>query len=220
MSKLGRSVRRRLEREIRAPMAKGGDACTLCGQPFANRAITTGGATADGRAAVVGTCCADRLAYALTIGTFLDPARELSATLSCLAKRGGVEGLPMTLTLVATSWKRLDRAWFRAHPDRSHRLRPMFPEEAPTVLRGSALTECLPPHHAWWVVVRQIEPGQRVKLAFARHLDCSIPDVEAVVHALFDLVVDARQGEVLAAETLAELAERYARAATMKEGVH
>jgi hypothetical protein len=208
-------VRRRIEREIRKILEKDADHCTLCRRPFAHGDRSCGGATADGKAAVTGECCADQLTHMIAGGVYLDLADAYADITADMVKRAGVGGFPTALSVTDNPWKRDDAAWFRANPRRSHRLRPMFPGEAPTLMRRSI---ALPSRHEMQVVVRQVEPGKRVRLAFGRNLDCPIPDVEAILHAMFDLVARGDLGEVLPVATVAELAQRHAAAAS--HGAH
>ena len=81
------------------------------------------------------------------------------------------------LTLLDASWKDDDRAWFEENPSRAHRLRRLFPGE----IDSSLLPGEAPPGHEWQIVVRQLEPGIRVKAPLCRNTACPIPDVEPVV---------------------------------------
>ena len=53
-------------------------------------------------------------------------------------------------------WKRDDAAWFTAHPRRSHRVRDGFPGEFERASGGPVD----------FVVVRQIQPGLRIRVSF------------------------------------------------------
>ncbi len=55
-----------------------------------------------------------------------------------------------------------DRLWFEAHPHRQHRVRPYIPGEGPPGQHDPA------PRlgHGLFVVVRQLQPGVRVRLSF------------------------------------------------------
>lgn len=111
-----------------------------------------------------------------------------------------------------TPWGTEDRAWFAAHPDRSHRIREVlpgeFPQEAPADLVGH-------------VVVRQFQPGFRQRLGFAWSERLDDPP-EAWCHALFDTIDDCRtrpKGEVavIDGEAVAALAAGcYAAAGVMQ----
>jgi hypothetical protein len=212
---MDKTARRRLERDLEKLLERDGDHCTLCRRPFAHGDTTFGGATADGRAAVTGGCCADRLTHTVAGGVYLDLAGAYADLVADITERAGVGGFPTALSVTDSPWKCDDAAWFQANPNRPHRLRPMFPGEEPTLMRG---TIALPVRHEMWVLVRQVEPGQRVRLAFVRNLDCPIPDVEAILHAMFDLVARGDLGEVLPVATVAELAQRHAAAAS--HGAH
>jgi hypothetical protein len=213
---LTRAARRRLERAVEKLL--GADDCTLCGRPLPSGGMTRGGATADGTPAVVGECCAARLAHVVGGGVYLahdDPVAAYAALAADTAERAGLGGRSVMISVADEPWKCDDRAWFEVHPDRAHRLRPMATGEAPTLLCDPPV---LPPRHAWQVLVRQVEPGRRVRIAFGRNLDCPIPDAEAIVHALFDLARCGERGAVLPIGEVAELALRYADAAG--QGAH
>jgi hypothetical protein len=95
-------------------------------------------------------------------------------------------------------WKADDRAWFERNPSRAHRLRRVFPGE----LTGD---EARADH----VIVRQVEPGWRVRAGFIRNLEICIPDTEPALHALFDLMTERR---IVSEDELTELATKYAKA--------
>jgi hypothetical protein len=104
-------------------------------------------------------------------------------------------------------WKADDAAWFEANPTRSHRLRPILAGEAEQLFDGSSVP-VLPPGHEYQVLVRQVQPGNRLRLPFGLNLEIHIPDVEAVAHALFDVVAGSEGGVVNGREVI-ELAKRY-----------
>lgn len=55
-----------------------------------------------------------------------------------------------------------DRLWFEAHPHRQHRIRPYIPGEGPP-----GHPDPVPrPGHGMFVVVRQLQPGLRMRLSF------------------------------------------------------
>jgi hypothetical protein len=103
------------------------------------------------------------------------------------------------------AWKADDRAWFENNPTRSHRLRRLFPGES-----TGMSDEAIPPGHELQILVRQVEPGLRARHGFYRNLAADIPDVEAVLHALFDVVVNKRAGPI-SGQDLEELARKYER---------
>ena len=72
-----------------------------------------------------------------------------------------------------------DREWFAANPARAHRLRPAYPVEQVSDCGGRPAT---------WVVVRQVRPGMRFKAGFVP--PGPMPDVEALGHAMFDLITE------------------------------
>jgi hypothetical protein len=62
-----------------------------------------------------------------------------------------------------------------------------------------------------WVVVRQLRPGLRQRFAYFRDEAVPIPDVEPVIHALFDLISRGAEGEAITTHAIADLAMKYAR---------
>jgi hypothetical protein len=67
-----------------------------------------------------------------------------------------------------------------------------------------------PPDCELQVLVRQVEPGKRVRVGFHRLLEMPIPDDENFIHALFDLVSENR------AATAKDLLERVLMYASQK----
>jgi hypothetical protein len=102
-----------------------------------------------------------------------------------IVRRGG--GTPSTSSipkhnLLDHPWKTDDREWFEQNPSRSHRARPPFPGKADK--QGLAA----PTGHALILLVRQVEPGRRIKTGFYLNADLPpLPDDEATAHALFEV---------------------------------
>lgn len=87
-------------------------------------------------------------------------------------------------------WSTDDRQWFARNPTRAHRLRPPLPQEAeqhellPTIKEGYGLR----------VIIRQVEPGARIRQFF--YLNADLPDpsgCEFLCHALFDAVISGEE---------------------------
>ena len=103
-------------------------------------------------------------------------------------------------------WVRADRRWFRKHRKRSHRLRKAFPGEI-AELYGEEIP------NSDWIIVRQLEPGIRKRLAmwFEKPPPLGIidsPAMEHYLHAGFDLLISA--GGSVPMSEIAALAKRYA----------
>jgi hypothetical protein len=100
-----------------------------------------------------------------------------------------------------------DAKWFKENPERSHRLRPMFPGELDP-------PDEAPPDHKFRVLVRQVGPGTHLRLLFCPNVNTPVPNGEALIHAIFDVVsAEGRvPGNPISTDEVAELAERYARA--------
>lgn len=71
-----------------------------------------------------------------------------------------------------------------------------------------------PPNHEIQILVRQIEPGLRMRASFCRNLTTEIPDVEPILHAIFDLV---SEGRTIKTEDVGKLAEKYAEAEMIRQ---
>jgi hypothetical protein len=122
-------------------------------------------------------------------------------------------GLPTnraSVSVLENAWKTEDAAWFKANPKRSHRLRAMFTGEEPTLFNPSAGIPDLPQRHEFQVLVRQVKPGTRVRVLFCRNAEVPIPDVEAAIHAIFDIVTAERDRQgFISVKEVAALAKKY-----------
>lgn len=127
---------------------------------------------------------------------------------AALARRAGLGPGKTKLFTDKTAWKTDDAAWFERHPKRSHRLRPVIGDEAE--VSGFTFSTEMPSRHELQILVRQVEPGKRMRLPFGRNLDVPIPDDEAVLHALFDVVSGERdEGPVITSEAIRKALARY-----------
>jgi len=235
-----RQERLKLERDIQRLLEKDGDHCTLCRRPFVHGEKTYYGRGSKKRTVVLGDCCADELRTGVAMGLYTDRAydvlsgaptgtanplptgdltkmidglqsfiTEIDKTATDVANRAGVLSKAAGVYLKDTAWKRDDAAWFEANPTRSHRLRPLLEGEREAMPPERA-SEPMPEGHELQVVVRQVEPGQRIRSFFGRNLAVPIPDDEAVIHALFDtLYSDGDPGGVISVEQVAGIARRY-----------
>ena len=232
-----RCATNRLHRAIENLIKSDGDFCTVCRARFEHNCRTFGGETAAGAAAVVGDCCVGKLRLIVTSGVYLardydffpkpkgggksgactieqiekaisatqQAVRDADQQIGDAARRGGVPKLNQ-INILDAAWKDADRAWFEQHPTRSHRIRPAHPGEAADVAWHTAPEGCV-----LVVVVRQVEPGLRIKQKFFFHEELwPAPDDETIAHALFDL--NAR-GEPVGRDALQALAASYQLAA-------
>ena len=108
-------------------------------------------------------------------------------------------------------WKADDREWFRAHPDRSHRVRRMFPGED-AYGEGVAVDMAAFPLERRCVIVRQIEPGIRQRFPIGMLKPDLPPDDEAFLHAYSDVLVARRTPVSTRDPDVTTLAESYAAA--------
>ncbi len=147
------------------------------------------------------------------IGRALDSLQEGIANrdrfASDLRRRAGIQSDSGQLHLGESLWKSDDAAWFSANPTRSHRLRPLIANEGGTIAR--IYFDSLPPDHEVQIVVRQIEPGKRIRAPFGRNMAIPIPDNEEIIHAIFDMIFKTdRKQDVIGIREVAERANKYA----------
>jgi hypothetical protein len=258
---MNRALRRKADREIRQLMRD--DHCSLCKRALEHNEQTFGGLTADDRAALVGTCCANQLTTLTGIGVYINsatvshlvsaakPAGRSSAG-EALSPEKAVETVAKVRAAIAklddftgrtaraagldpakvvfagagdTPWKTDDAAWFEAHPTRAHRVRAPFPDEtfptlAPSQLPATAVVR---------VMVRQVEPGKRVRTRFvidgtrsgSNFLDL-MSDLfeladgsEEIAHALFDLNQQTKGGSIHSKDVVAMVRKYEARQGVM-----
>jgi hypothetical protein len=208
---LPRQQRRRLERQLQKLFHS--DNCSVCGQRFAHNSRTVGGLDAHDNVVLAGECCASQVAIVFRFGLHSDrhyhfltqrkpqvgppPSHEqilgaIAAYQKAIAEFdkqiGDLErraaGHAREVNLLDRPWKSDDRAWFERNPSRAHRVRMPFPGEAD---KEAAET---PAGHALILLLRQVEPGTRIKVGF--HLNAEllpVPDDEAIAHALFEVAV-------------------------------
>jgi hypothetical protein len=210
---LPRQQRRRVDRELSKLVRR--NVCSICGSPLKHNHCTALGFEAEGNVAVAGECCFDRLALVFARGfysdrhyDFLTPripaadgakeltneqvARAIAAyqktitdidrRIDDIVRRGGGVCVPPRVYLFNHPWKDDDRNWFKQNPSRSHRVRMPFPNEADEAVADP------PAEHALIMLVRQVEPGSRLRFGFYLNADLlPVPDDEAVAHALFEV---------------------------------
>jgi hypothetical protein len=108
-------------------------------------------------------------------------------------RRAGI-ALKANVRSCDTPWARDDAAWFAANPERAHRVRLLFEGElqarrGTVVVASDKLSDLeLPKEDDCVVLVRQVEPGLRVSMVLCGTFGEPIPDIEAIVHAAFDLL--------------------------------
>jgi hypothetical protein len=189
-----RAQRRHVDRQI-AKLARR-DTCSVCGGNFEHNGRTFGGLDRRGDVALVGTCCQHQMAALYVVGVYYNKRIDV-------VRRAGIPNSDAIVFADAdTPWSQSDRAWFAARPQRAHRLRPPLDGELAQLLR---YPEQVPPGHATEVLVRQVQPGLRVRRAFHRNVRIGIPDNETVLHALFDIIAQQRPASVRDVATLALL---------------
>ena len=140
-----------------------------------------------------------------------DAVVERCLALSQIVRPAGVSS-ETWLNVQSSPWKRDDAEWFKAHPQRAHRVRAQFPGKH-FERRSSAPID--------FVVVRQIRSGLRVRAPFTL-VECGadalemmmalakrcLNDDEAAAHTLFDLTRTG--GRLIPTVELVELIARYA----------
>lgn len=135
---------------------------------------------------------------------------ELDARTGALMRQAGVSRELKGVFLGEHAWKSDDAAWFKSHPQRSHRLRPLLEGEA-EAMPTQIPTNDFPPGHRAEILVRQIAPGQRIRKVFCRNTEVDIPDQEEVIHAIFDAVASAAEGSIISLSSIIERARNYAK---------
>lgn len=234
---MSREERRRFEREFKK-LPKG-DTCNLCGKEFPFNSRTFGGIATDGKVAMAGECCAHRLTvmvsglYVKPIDILISSRRstnqkstlsplnvgevlagiqsvvsEVDGRADALIRKAGVSKSSSGVFVGEHSWKADDAAWFKTHPERSHRLRPVLQGEAeamPVRIPSSQV----PKGYRVDVLVRQVEPGKRIRTLFCRSAEIDIPDEEAIIHAIFDTVASAEPGVHIDVAAIIERAHQY-----------
>jgi hypothetical protein len=231
-----RQQRRLFERQLTKLIKIKGDNCSLCGAEFQHNGRTFGGYDQDGEIALVGECCGEHLHKVYTVGVFSHrnydflPAGqevhgrglgndEIAHALGALGRaiaaadeempddlwrRGGMS-LPLnaSINVLDSPWRQDDRDWFQQHPQRSHRARfPFAGEVTPEQLAA-------PDGHRLLLLLRQVEPGKRIKSGFFISDELlPVPEVEAVAHALFDIAT-RREPVPPNGKALCALIEKY-----------
>lgn len=216
--RLSRQQRRRLDRVLRKLHHT--DACSICGTPFPHNSQTASGFDAQGNLVLAGECCMKRVAKIFTRGfystrnyDFLQPldAKSTSTKLTDtqitdaiaayqkviaatdkrfddIVRRGGgarASGVILKVNPHDGPWKENDRNWFEQNPKRSHRARLPFPGEADKEAAGA------PAEHTMIMLVRQVEPGNRLKTNFYLITEAlPVPDDEAIIHALLEIAME------------------------------
>ncbi|MEG3176155.1 hypothetical protein U1872_07945 [Sphingomonas sp. RB3P16] len=205
-------------------MANDGDNCSICRRLFEQNDLTFGGATNTGAPALVGECCLKRLKIGIIKGVFLTPdfpfplnsrksdpnevrsPEEVNEAINAfrsvgkmregerrkIAARAGIDPKSAIMNTSTTEWKTDDANWFAANPSRTHRLRPMIGGEKESF--GAVGNQQVPLFHQLQVLVRQVEPGARVRLPFGRDLRTQIPDDDNILYAMFDAFSQGQGG--------------------------
>jgi hypothetical protein len=231
-SRLPRQQRRRIDRALRRLSRPG--VCSFCGRSFRHNSRTAGGLDAHGNVALAGECCFfGRVAEVFAMGLYSDrrydflfprgtkpdiePTSEQIAdaitacqeVITATDKRldsierygGGVRGTHVNV--LDHPWTDDDRNWFAQNQERSHRARMPFPGEADKEAAGT------PAGHALIVLLRQVEPGSRIRAGFYLNADLMpLPDDEATAHGLFEMAV-GREAVPSDRQALCALIEKY-----------
>ena len=134
---------------------------------------------------------------------------EFDAHTNAVMRQAGIQKQAKGVFLGEHPWKADDAAWFKSHPDRSHRLRPVLEGEAEMV-SASIPKDQIPPNHRVEIIVRQVEPGKRIRGSFCRNTELDIPDQEEIIHAIFDAVASAAEGQLIDLGETIERARQYA----------
>ena len=102
-----------------------------------------------------------------------------------IARQGGIATLPLSpqvrFNMCGAPWKDADAAWFEQHPKRSHRARLVMPGEADKEAAEA------PEGCELLLLIRQVEPGTRLKAGFYMRASMPMPDDEMLAHVLFEV---------------------------------
>lgn len=123
-----------------------------------------------------------------------------------LMRQGGIAGRAKNIFVADQPWKADDAAWFKNNPQRSHRLRAILEGEAAT-LPPQVTTAEVPANHRLEILVKQVEPGARIRTLFCRNMEFALPDREDVIHALFDTVAKSGNRGIIDAQRINALAQ-------------
>jgi hypothetical protein len=232
-----RQQRRTVDRQLRDHV------CSACGNSLEHNSRIASGLDARGNVVLAGECCIDRIVETFGLGLVIDraydflPSRSAEAAVAptsaqiaegiaaCqkliagtdkripgVERRGGA-GLARNVSLLDHPWKEDDRKWFERNPSRAHRLRRAYPGEFPPGYDP-------PPGHTLIVLLRQVEPGSRLKFDFLiRTSLMSLPDDEAVACALFEAATQ-REPAPRDRQALCDLIEKYRTPPTARERRH
>ena len=197
---LPREQRRRIDHQLRRLMAR--DVCSVCGSPHDGHMAV--GLDKQGNAMWTCQRCVGQVATIFGRGLDIPLPAEAKGAIADTLKRAGIAHAFVEQAFGDSAWKEDDREWFAQNPSRTHRLRlPFLGEFDGMAAEVRAGYEAV-------VVVRQIEPGTRVRTFLYQPMALSAPDDEAVAHAMFDLVAQSGPGELISSEELVALITKYA----------
>lgn len=199
----------RIRRKLNPKMAHA-ECCELCGKPFLDGGNTFGGVTKTHRLAVVGACCYAELKEVFFLGFWFENSHDYKEEI----RSSGISGNNKLLVQNApdSAWQTSDREWFEANPDRSHRVRELFPGELDNL---NEIQDATYNEKNLFMIVRQISPGRRSKVLIrnieqTRFLLSLVKghstDEEPTLHAVYDLAVKNEQTTM---RKILELARSY-----------
>ncbi len=113
---------------------------------------------------------------------------QIENRLDNIKRYGGVALKKSRINILDYPWKDDDREWFKKNPMRSHRTRMPFIGESD---KESAKA---PAGHIFIILIRQVEPGSRVRVGFYLNADwLPVPDDEAIAHTIFEIATHNEQ---------------------------
>jgi hypothetical protein len=135
---------------------------------------------------------------------------------AAITRLGGLPTEALNVSLGEKAWKTDDAAWFEAHPTRSHRVRPLITGETTTLLAPLRAFK-IPDGHEFQVLIRQVKPGVRLRMPFCKNNEIPVPDIEEVIHALFDIASKRQDANgVISVNEVAALALKYTEASDQR----
>lgn len=240
---MSRSERRRFDKEFKKLFSTNNETCSLCGKPFAHNTKTYGGFNSQLKTSFTGDCCVKKLNDIYIQGLYVsenlqglefpkknkvgnvkisgeslaNKIQDLQSGFSKVEKlkqeifkKSGLQGKTPSLIINKTAWKDDDKKWFDENPSRLHRLRDIHDGEFPKELT----TRALPEDHCLKALVRQVEPGKRVRIPFVANSNAEIPNNEEIIHALFDIASKGESGKYVTINDIISLVDMYTKIPT------
>jgi hypothetical protein len=177
------------------------DVCSVCGSPHDGHMAI--GLDKQGNAMWTCQRCVGQVATIFGLGLDIPRPAETKGGIADTLKRAGVANAFVEQAFGDSAWKEDDREWFAQNPSRTHRIRLPFSGEC------DAEAANVPAGHTLIVLVRQVEPGIRMRPALCCNANLlPLPDDEAAAHALFEVAL-GREDMPSDRQALSTLIQKY-----------